>query len=329
MCVNNINRVLFLNKMSKLKDFFKCLKKENNDSLIIDDGDQQTFNNGIPRGSKPYRNGKALLIGINYTGTSSQLNGCINDVNNMFRYLTTVENFNPDNIHILVDERHAKNLPTRENIIKEIKWLVEDPYKNLAKEAKPKTSLFMHYSGHGSWTWDRINTDEVDGRDETICPLDYEKNGLIKDDELRQMIVEPLKELGHIKLTTVFDCCHSGTVLDLRYNLQSKVDPKDPLSRELTITENKNYSKTEAEIISFSGSMDNQYSADAYINRQSQGMMTYAYLETINLFNKNNKNLTYKKFITALQVYAKENKYDQVPQLSMNSCPELTEEYKI
>ena len=29
----------------------------------------------------------ALLIGINYNGTASKLNGCINDVINMKRYL--------------------------------------------------------------------------------------------------------------------------------------------------------------------------------------------------------------------------------------------------
>ena len=32
---------------------------------------------------------KALLIGINYIGTSSALNGCINDVENIKRYLLT------------------------------------------------------------------------------------------------------------------------------------------------------------------------------------------------------------------------------------------------
>ena len=32
----------------------------------------------------------ALLVGINYKGTNYQLNGCINDVTNMSKFLKTV-----------------------------------------------------------------------------------------------------------------------------------------------------------------------------------------------------------------------------------------------
>lgn len=36
---------------------------------------------------------RALLIGINYTGTANALNGCINDVNNVKQFLISLYNF--------------------------------------------------------------------------------------------------------------------------------------------------------------------------------------------------------------------------------------------
>lgn len=36
---------------------------------------------------------RALLIGINYTGSANALNGCINDVNNVKQFLISLYNF--------------------------------------------------------------------------------------------------------------------------------------------------------------------------------------------------------------------------------------------
>ena len=98
----------------------------------------------------PFKNGKALLIGINYTGTNSQLNGCVNDVYNIYAYLTQVEKFDPALVRILVDDEHAQlhTLPTKKNILNAIHWLTHD--NPMGKDEK-QVSLFLHYSGHGSW----------------------------------------------------------------------------------------------------------------------------------------------------------------------------------
>jgi len=61
----------------------------------------------------------------------------------------------------------------------------------------------------------KIDGDEVDGYDETILPVDYKKNGMIVDDEMNAIMVRPLPE--GVRLTAVFDSCHSGTALDLPY----------------------------------------------------------------------------------------------------------------
>ena len=49
----------------------------------------------------------------------------------------------------------------------------------LVSGAQPNDSLFFHYSGHGSQTYDS-DGDEVDGNDETICPVDYDSAGKTK-----------------------------------------------------------------------------------------------------------------------------------------------------
>ena len=68
------------------------------------------------------------------------------------------------------------------------------------------------YSGHGLRQPD-FNKDEDDGFDETICPVDFRKAGLILDNDLNSLIVRPLKH--GVTLHAIVDACHSGTILDL------------------------------------------------------------------------------------------------------------------
>jgi len=152
-------------------------------------------------------NKKALLIGINYFGTKFQLKGCINDVNNVRQFIQGKYNFKPSNTVILTDDaKDPKLIPTRANIISAIKWLIAG--------AQPGDSLFFHFSGHGGQVPD-LDGDESDGLDETIMPVDFEAKGQIIDDELHVLMVKPLP--AGVRLTAVFDCCHSGTVLDVPY----------------------------------------------------------------------------------------------------------------
>lgn len=104
------------------------------------------------------------------------------------------------------EETDSSRIPTKRNIRSAMQWLVED--------CRPGDSLVFHYSGHGSQEED-IDGDEIDGYDETICPLDYKTNGMIIDDEINYTIVRPLPR--GVKLHAIIDACHSGTVLDLPY----------------------------------------------------------------------------------------------------------------
>ena len=89
---------------------------------------------------------KALLIGINYTGSSHQLAGCINDALNMQRYLVEDRGFSPNQSDMVMltdtpQNRGTPFEPTGANMMSAFNWLViGNP---------PGSSLWISYSGHG------------------------------------------------------------------------------------------------------------------------------------------------------------------------------------
>lgn len=203
----------------------------------------------------------AILVGINYYDTASELQGCHNDVDLMFSYLRKcgVEDFKilKDSIG---DEKHVKeDCPTKSNII----GAVKDAYAKMGEQ----DTLLFHYSGHGSQLRDK-NHDEKDGQDECICPVDYAENGFLIDDDLNKLLVQPLlqnPELKKCKLRCIFDSCHSGSILDLPFTV---------LGRNSISAENKNREYCDA--VCISGCRDPQTSADAQIGGKGQGAATFA-----------------------------------------------------
>ncbi|CAO3692819.1 unnamed protein product [Rhizopus stolonifer] len=74
---------------------------------------------------------RALLIGINYFGTSAELKGCINDVHNIRDFLTTMYSFRVDDMVILTDDQqNPQSIPTKQNMIRAMQWLVHDARPN-------------------------------------------------------------------------------------------------------------------------------------------------------------------------------------------------------
>ena len=265
------------------------------------------------------RRTRALLIGINYYGTSSKLNGCINDVNNVYRWLTRQCGYDPADIRVLTDDDSVpdKYQPTRKNIIKSMQWLHgglgDDPI-----------NLFVHYSGHGSWDRDR-NGDETDGRDESICPVDYQRSGVISDDVLNDVLIEPIAAKPNVKLTCLFDCCHSGTILDLRYEYEIAVSSTNVNRRSFRVHQNKKVKKTAAHIVLLSGSLDKQYSADAWIAGKAQGAMTWGFLKVMRKHHR--KKVTHKRLLAELQILLNKKGYDQVPHLCGGNFIALKEHF--
>jgi metacaspase-1 len=229
----------------------------------------------------------ALLVGINYRGTSSQLQGCINDVQTMKKYLISTRGYIDENIVVLTEDEVKK--PTGVNIMHELSILIMRAHSHNAKE------IWFHYSGHGSYVRD-IDGDEDDGRDETIVPLDYAKNGMVTDDVMHDYL-EHLPE--NCKLYCIFDCCHSGTILDLKYQYRKN---------SINGIENKN-STIKGNVVMISGCTDIQTSADTKMQGKWCGAMTAAYMHCIK------DDITCETLLNSMRDFLKSHGYSQYPQM--------------
>jgi len=148
---------------------------------------------------------KALLIGINYTGSQHALQGCHQDVRNMVQFLIARGfSTNERDMVVLADDRGGPFYPTGHNILAAMQWLVSEP----------NCSLFLHYSGHGGQVQDQ-DGDRPSGFDDTIIPVDFETNGQIDSGTLHRRLVSELAP--GCQLHIIFDCCHSGSAVELPY----------------------------------------------------------------------------------------------------------------
>ena len=280
---------------------------------------------------------KALLIGINYFNTQSELRGCINDVRNIHNFLTTRYSYRAEDIVMLTDDQtEMAGVPLRQNILRAMQWLVNG--------AQPNDALFIHYSGHGGQTKD-LDGDEEDGMDDVIYPVDHQSQGHITDDEMHDILVKPLQP--GVRLTALFDSCHSGTVLDLPYTYSTKGVIKEPnlwkdvgsdglqaamayasgntgrmisslgsmfksaTRKSGTSQQIKQTKFSPADIIMISGSKDNQTSADAVENGQATGAMSHAFVKVLS----NQPQQTYLSLLQNMRAELS-GKYSQKPQLS-------------
>ncbi|CAJ1942010.1 unnamed protein product [Cylindrotheca closterium] len=162
----------------------------------------------VPPDSAPNKK-RAILIGINYVGQQGELSGCHNDVKNIKRYLIEKQGFQEQDMLILMDDGQH-NEPTRKNIM--------DAFTRITQYSEAGDVVFVHYSGHGGRVED-TSGDEEDGFDETLIPVDFKRAGQIVDDEVFATLVKPMKKDVHV--TVLMDCCHSGTALDLPYEMNA------------------------------------------------------------------------------------------------------------
>lgn len=270
-------------------------------------------------------NKKALLVGINYTGTKNELHGCVNDVMTMSEILSSRFGFASNQKRMLTDSS-----ATTKAILERLEWLVEG--------AASGDVLFFHYSGHGSQVIDSdYDSDfEPDGVDEIICPVDIDwRTKIITDDKLKQIFdrVPP-----GVNLTVIMDCCHSGSMLDQTsfyqpfgpaaipvagkspnksrgipmpadianrgVGLNLKVKQKSVQSRDMDKTG-----------ILISGCQSYQTSADAWIHNKFMGAATYALAREL---EKYNYSIDYRTLVTNMNEDMKKWGYEQRPELDGN-----------
>ncbi|KAF4373713.1 hypothetical protein G4B88_030056 [Cannabis sativa] len=192
-------------------------------------------------------------------------------------------------------ENNKEFKPTKSNIEYWLKWLVKD--------CKAGDSLVFYFSGHGLRQPD-FKGDELDGFDETICPVDFVENGMIFDNDINTMIVRPLPT--GVKLHAIVDACHSGTILDLQYVYDIKKknwEDHTPPSKALKCT-NGGWA------LCLSACEDHQLAADttAFTGKTMNGATTYVLIDIL----KKNPNITYGDLLDALSDIFEQSLADQI-----------------
>ncbi|MFZ5570153.1 MAG: caspase family protein [Thermodesulfobacteriota bacterium] len=268
---------------------------------------------------------KALLVGINdYSPVGAggpDLQGCVNDVKDIAHTLNAlgIVPATPGTMRILTDRR-----ATRAAILEGLKWLI--------KGAQKGDTLIFHYSGHGSQVAD-TGGDEIDAKDETICPHDYAAAGMIRDDDFRKIFGGLA---AGVNLDVILDSCHSGTgtrELDTRsgapeeqrvtcryiepppdYGFFLDSDPTipsrrilkpQPGERELVIVDGLNH-------VLWAGCRDYQTSAEAAIGGVHRGIFSYAFCKAL---RRAGIGVTRGKLDALVCADIRRMGYSQVPQL--------------
>lgn len=275
---------------------------------------------------------KAVLVGINYPGSSNELKGCINDIDAMHTIITQKFSFKPENIVVLKDKQ-----ATTKNILNELEKLVTD---SVAGDV-----LFFHYSGHGSQVHDKSGK-ESDKLNEILVPIDIDWNKkMIKDDDLKQIFDRVPNGAYFLSL---LDCCNSGGALDhdidvISSNTKDLDSPdtfyewigesvkqlpilskymKPPVDIQVSIDESqsdenvqfimKNINTTGLLI---SGCKSNQTSADAFLSGKHMGACTFFVTQILKDYNYL---ISHEQLVKELNIRLKKIGLKQQPQLEGN-----------
>ena len=234
---------------------------------------------------------KAILFGINYNRTpQARLRGCVNDVRNMAHFLKETAKY--DEVKTYTDDDDY-NKVCGNYIINSIYKLAIDSHRHNLER------VWIHYSGHGCSIND-LDKDESDGKDECIVPADYNRRGVITDDLIKRVLRYFNKKT---QVTCIFDCCHSGTIGDLKYEYRV---PN-------VCSEENTKSKCQSNIMLLSGCMDHQTSADAYNvrgHREFSGAMTSCLLTAMQKTSN-----TFEVFAD-VKTLLKSKRFTQVPRLT-------------
>ncbi len=246
---------------------------------------------------------RALLVGINYRGTSAELRGCHNDVRNVFELLTLKYGWDRSCVHALCDDgaRGPSGEPTRANILNGMRWLTQD--------VEPGDVLFFAFSGHGAQQPDPHGYEE-DGMNETILPSDFRVAGQITDDEIGRILVRTLPD--GVRLTALMDSCHSGTGLDLPYTWT-----RDGYGRGFWREETNPYHSL-GDVQMISGCEDGDVSCDARAYGRPGGAMTTAFCDVL----RAHPAPTYDELLGEMGRVLRQRGMSQRPQLSSSQALE-------
>jgi len=251
------------------------------------------------------RKKRALIIGINYThhpNPGLRLKNAVDDAYTIANFLCENLGFASNDVRLMTDD-HPWGRPDKESIMRAMSELVYD--------AQPHDSLFYFYSGHALQMED-MTGNKPDGRSMSICAIDYvggeqwqDRNantpGLIMDDVIYELLVKPLP--SQCRLTVIYDCCHSNTLLNLPHVYDSNGSVKELGHRY------KRQRSSHADIVSLSVGHDHRESFETNLG----GTLRSAFIDCMKRYRNS---VTYKQLMEGVQNYAKRCKFPQEFQLS-------------
>ena len=151
----------------------------------------------------------ALLIGCNYTNTTTNLKGCTIDAINMKDILIDAYQYDQTKIILLRDD-DPNNLPTKQSIVNNLKQLISISYIY--------SEICIYYSGHGIEPIAYQDT-----QNPAIVPCDYIKAGSISNDDIFTII-----QYTQCPIKIIFDCLQSPQINN-GLNLQYLYTPQPPI----------------------------------------------------------------------------------------------------
>jgi hypothetical protein len=251
---------------------------------------------------------RALLIGIN-AYPDNELNGCVNDVNDMGDFLVSHSGFDEADIRLVTD-----SWATTSAIMDRLEWLI--------KGVKAGDRIVLHYSGHGAQFPVRDNEGNVTRVDECICPVDFDwtEQHAIRDKQFNQIFKNVPDGAD---FTWVSDSCFSGDLakelLPLKRKIKAMPMPADIAWRLRTAVTNHVKRFTFEHVIAgmnvvlVSGSTSTEISADAEIGSRFNGALTYFLLQTLSA--PNGLSQTLEQAVARTRIALRTNGYSQHPQL--------------
>ena len=254
----------------------------------------------------------AICIGINdYPGTSSDLQGCVNDANDW------AEELDGRGFAVtMLLNRAATGAAIRQRI------------GSLIAAAGRGDTVVVQFSGHGSFVPD-LDGDEPDATDECICPYDVSR-GYITDDELFEVFAA---RPSGVDVVMIADSCHSGTIG--RFAASTTPPPAagvpaaarrvrflppavfldagalSPLGASPARPRASAPGRHAA--LTFSGCRDAEFSYDAFFRGRANGAFTYVALEALRTLPAG---ATYRQWHTAIRRRLPSSEYPQTPSLS-------------
>jgi uncharacterized caspase-like protein len=252
----------------------------------------------------------ALLVGIDkyrHHAKFADLDGCVNDVQNMKALLIGKFEFPGKNILVLTDTQ-----ATRAAIIAAFR-------RHLIAKAGPGDIVVFHYSGHGS-QMDDVSGDESDGLDETIVPHDSRdpagKVFDISDDEINGLLRELSQKKA--KVTFIFDSCNSGTVArgpgKKRHAPKDERQPPQPSAAgKRGAAEGKSDLRpADLDYVLISACVSTQNASEHYAGDKAHGALTYF---LTNELRESGAGATYRDVMDRVKSNVNVLYSDQLPQL--------------